>query len=351
MIKILFVGDSWSPQYVKAFYESADSMDDVNADIFDNREYWENTSIVFRLEKHFRKGILLSALNKQLIAQCRDTHYDLVFLYGASLIFSSTVKHLKELGPKVFIYCNDCPFSTWYRPYAWDNLKKSLKYADIVYSYRESDVDNYRIHGAKVVKILRSYYMKNRNFFIPDESIDLNVPSVVYIGHYENDGRADYIKALLDEGIDVGVNYSWPDLGWNTDHLIRFDKQTSMGRYNELLNKAQIAIVFLSSINNDTYTRRCFEIPAVKTLMIAPNTSDIASMYDDKKEAVLFDDIDGFVEQVKYYLSNEDERLSICNAGYERLINDGNEVDDRVRSVLEDYFSLQNVTNDLGEDN
>ena len=107
MIKILFVGDSWSPQYVKAFYESACSMDDVEADIFDNREYWENSSLIFRLEKHFRKGIFLSSVNKRLISQCRDDHYDLVFLYGASLIYPSTVKQIKKLGTKVFIYCND----------------------------------------------------------------------------------------------------------------------------------------------------------------------------------------------------------------------------------------------------
>ena len=340
MIKILFVGDSWSPQYVKAFYESACSMDDVEADIFDNREYWENSSLIFRLEKHFRKGIFLSSVNKRLISQCRDDHYDLVFLYGASLIYPSTVKQIKKLGTKVFIYCNDCPFSKWYKPYVWVNLRRSLEYADVVYSYRQSDIDDYEKNGAKTVKMLRSYYMKSRNFYIPDESIDLNVPSVVYIGHYEDDGRADYIKALLDEGIEVGVNYAWPDLDWNTDHLIRFDKQTSMGRYNELLNKAKIAIVFLSSINNDTYTRRCFEIPAVKTLMIAPYTSDIASMYDEGKEAILFRNKEEFVEKIKYYLCHEDERLTISVSGYERLLKDGNEVGDRLKQIIDDC--LQN---------
>ncbi len=233
----------------------------------------------------------------------------------------------------------------------WANLRRSLKYADMVYSYRQSDIDDYEKNGAKTVKMLRSYYMKSRNYYIPDESIDLNVPSVVYIGHYEDDGRADYIKALLDEGIEVGANYAWPNLGWNTERLIRFDKQTSMGRYNELLNKAKIAIVFLSSINNDTYTRRCFEIPAVKTLMIAPYTSDIASMYDEGKEAVLFRNKEEFVEKIKYYLSHEDERSLICDAGYDRLVKNGNEVGDRVREILNDLFSLRDRTNDLGDDN
>ena len=235
------------------------------------------------------------------------------------------------------MYCNDSPFSKWYKPYSWGNFRKALKYSDIAYSYRESDIEGYKQHGAKDVRILRSYYMAERNYFIPDEDIDIEVPDVVYIGHYESDEREDYIKTLLQNGIKVGLNHSWNSFEPENENIVRFDRDTSMGRYNELLNKAKIAIVFLSSINNDTYTRRCFEIPAVKTLMAAPYTETIASMYEDDKEVILFGDKDEFVSKITYYLEHDEERKKIAEAGYMRLISEGNEVSDRIHQVINDY--------------
>ena len=197
MIRVLFVGDSWSPQYVKAFYDTACKMDGVEADIFDNRDYWENKSLVYRLEKHYRKGLLLYLLNQKLVNKCRSQKYNLVFFYGASLVYPGTVRRIKEIGCRVFMYCNDSPFSKWYKPYSWGNFRKALKYSDIAYSYRESDIEGYKQHGAKDVRILRSYYMAERNYYIPDEDIDIEVPDVVDIGHHESDEREDYIKTLL----------------------------------------------------------------------------------------------------------------------------------------------------------
>lgn len=340
MIRVLFVGDSWSPQYVKAFYDAACNMNDVEADIFDNRYYWENKSFLYRVEKHYRKGFLLYLLNRRLVKQCREQKYDLVFFYGTSLIYPSTVKRIKETRCQIFMYCNDCPFSKWYKPYSWGNFRKALQYSDIAYAYRESDVESYKSHGARNVKILRSYYIANRNFYIPDDEIVIDVPDVVYIGHRENDKREDYIRALLQKGIRVGLNHSWNDFEPGCENLVHFDRETSMVHYNELINKAKIAIVFLSSINNDTYTRRCFEIPAAKTLMVAPYTETIASMYEDGKEAVLFKDKNEFVDKISYYLERDDERREIAEAGYKRLLKESNETKNRIEQILKDYCNI-----------
>lgn len=75
-----------------------------------------------------------------------------------------------------------------------------------------------------------------------------------------------------------------------------------------IINKAKIAIVFLSHINYDSYTRRCFEIPAAKTLMIAPYNDEMASLFIDGKEAVFYHNAEEFVDKNMYYLSHDEER-------------------------------------------
>ncbi len=72
-------------------------------------------------------------------------------------------------------------------------------------------------------------------------------------------------------------------------------------------------------------------------MMLAPYTFDIASMYEDSIEAVLFHDKNDFVDKIKYYLNHEDERVKIAEAGYKRLISDGHEVKDRIREIISDW--------------
>lgn len=336
-INILFVGDSSYEMYVKAFYEVAKKLDNVKAKLIDFGKLNTNSSkdnLALRIERHYKIGPHVSLINNEIIKYVKTNKVDIVFLYACDIISVSTVKKLSQLT-YVAIYNNDNPFSSYYPRYMWKNVIESLKYADIVYSYRKSNIDQYKKVGAKNVKLLRSYYIKERNYYIPDEQIELDVPDICFIGHHEDDGRIEYIEALLNKGIDVGVPEDWKKLGIKSEHLIYI--KDSHKRYNEILNKTKIALVFLSSINEDTYTRRCFEIPVVKTLMIAPKNSDIASMFEDDKEVVLYNSKEEFVDKIIYFLNNEDIRKNIGELGYNRVIHDGHEATDRVKEVLSDY--------------
>ena len=336
-IAMLFVGDSSYEMYVKSFYDAAKKIDNIKADFIDFGKLNTSSSekkLVLRIERHYKVGPHVSKINNEIIRYVKNNKVDIVFLYACDIISASTVKKISQLSC-VAIYNNDNPFSSYYPKYMWKNVIASLKYADIVYSYRKSNIDQYQKAGARNVKLLRSYYIKERNYYIPDEEIELEVPDICFIGHYEDDGRIEYIEALLNKEIDIGVPESWKKLGIKSEHLI-YIKDTQI-KYNEILNKAKIAIVFLSRINEDTYTRRCFEIPIVKTLMIAPKNSDIESMFEDGKDAVLYSHKEDFADKTIYYLCHEELRNEIALSGYARVKKDGHEVADRVKEIIEDY--------------
>ena len=335
--KILFVGDTSYDMYVSAFYNAALNISEIQADIMDFGKLNTNTSqnrVLYRIERHYNKGPHIIRFNRRLIKAVKDNKYDIVFLYSCDIVKAQTVKIISS-HCYVAVYNNDNPFSLCFSGYKWKETIKSLPYANMVYSYRVSNMTQYKDNGAKCVKLMRSYYIKERNYYIDDKDIDLEVPNVCFIGHYEDDERIDYINELAAVGIDIGVGDYWRNLSIESPHIVYIENGHI--NYNEILNKTKIALVFLSKINEDTYTRRCFEIPAVKTLMIAPYNEDMASLYIEDKEAVYFRDKKEFVNKVKYYLEHEAERQRIAEAGYERLMKDGNEAADRVSEIVRDY--------------
>ena len=140
----------------------------------------------------------------------------------------------------------------------------------------------------------------------------------------------------MDEKIYVGVPESaWSNFEKGNPYLILLKDTQNL--YNTMLNSTKIAIVFLSKINHDTYTRRCFEIPVTQTLMVAPYTADIADMFQESKEVVLYKNKQDFVEKIKYFLEHDKERKNIANAGYRRVLSDGHEASDRVRQIVDNF--------------
>lgn len=342
-LKILFVGDGSYSMYAKAFYEAASDISDVEAGLMDygrmNITVIPGNAFFRRAEYHFCLGIHVKQINQELIRKCEMNYYDIVFLYSAELIYASTVKQIKELGTYVAVYHNDNPFSPRKSKFRLRHFLESIKYSDLAYAYRKSNVEDYYKYGACRSKVLRSYYIRKRNYYIPDGngSDGVIVPRIAFIGHFENDGRLDYIEALANTGIDVGVINGWPITCKN---MIPISEAQS--NYNEVLNSLDIAIVFLSSLNEDTYTRRCFEIPMAKTMMLSVYTEDMATLYQEDKEIVFFRGIDEFVQKAQYYLEHDDERETIAEAAFERCLNDGHEVKDRVQEIIKDYRDYMN---------
>ncbi len=340
-VKLLFVGDGSYPMYARALYNAAQDMDGVIADIIDygmmNIKAIPQRDVFKRGEYHYCFGPDINSLNRELLKKCQNINYDIVFLYSAELIYESTIKKLKKLGIYIATYHNDNPFSKERSKFRLRHFIGTIKYSDISYAYRQANVNDYLKYGSQRAKVLRSYYIRSRNYYIPDESLNLytEIPRIGFIGHYEDDGRIEYVKALIDKGVDVGVIDDWPVIN---EHMIVI-KDAHM-HYNEILNKLDIAIVFLSTLNEDTYTRRCFEIPMAKTMMLSIYTDDIASMYEEGKEIVFFRNKEEFVEKSMYYLDHDKERIDIANAGYDRCLSDGNEAADRVREIIEDYEAL-----------
>ena len=111
-------------------------------------------------------------------------------------------------------------------------------------------------------------------------------------------------------------------------------------RYNETINSLKIALVFLSKLNNDSYTRRCFEIPITRTVMLCEYTDDLNQLFPENECAVYFRNSNEAVAKCKWLLSNNDELLRIGNNAYRRIKEIGGSEMDRYEQIINKYNEL-----------
>lgn len=349
-IRILIVGDGANSIYEKAMTTAFKELGYKNTFFWGyekyikgNGNFWMSffCAVKYKIQNKYSFGPGVAKLNKDLLAECEKREPNIVFLYRCRAVYAKTVKKIKKMGSTVFSYNNDNPFSEYYPQYFWRHYKRSLPYCDMAFVYRESNVRDCIRLGCKRAEVLRSYFIGNKNFPLEKEQINILVPDVLFLGHFEPDGRKEYLEALSENNIIVGLPERWK--GNINERNIVF-LQDTVDRYNEMLNAAKIGLVFLSSINQDTYTRRCFEIPAAKTMMLSVYTEDLAEMFEADKEAVYFRTKEELVEKTKYYLTHVEECERIGQAGYERLLRDGHEVKDRVEQVVRVYEQVERLS-------
>jgi len=357
--KILITGQYYTEIYEKPFFEGFKQLGcEVYA--FKWHPYFEGytlpkylstpknilKSFYYKVQNKFLFGPSVKNLNRDLIQECKEIKPDIVFVYRGAHLFPKTLQKIKaQSGLMIFGYNNDDPFSNNYPWYYWRHFLKGLRYYDHLFAYRQKNIEDYKKLGYSNCSLLRSYYLSHKNF--PIESIG-DSPyqcDVIFIGHWENDGREEALKLLIENEIDVKIYGTL----WERSKYYNFFKE-KIGEivplykdYNLALNRAKIAVVFLSKLNNDTYTRRCFEIPATKTMMLAEHTDDLASLFEKGKEAEYFKNKEELLRKVKCYLSNPKEIKKIGENGYNKLLNDGHEVTDRCREVIKVYEELRNI--------
>lgn len=304
-----------------------------------------------RVQNKFLTGPIINRLNRDFVKMAVEFGPKLIFIYRGTHITPRTLFKLKQSLPKcqLFGYNNDDPFATGHPPWLWRHFIKCVPIYDLMFAYRKHNIDDFIRLGARRTELLRSWFVPKLNYpvTLSDNDKTNYECDVVFIGHYENDGRLEYLEAIVKAGYRLrifGPSYEWDKLllqsevlrhlapvhlVWNTD-------------YSKAISGAKIALCFFSKLNRDTYTRRCFEIPATGTMLLSEYSDDIASLYKIGVEADFFESEVEMVSKIKLYLGDDKLRSNVAKAGNLRVINDGHDIVSRMAKVI-DHVETQNV--------
>lgn len=298
-------------------------------------------------------------LNDELLFSVREFKPDLLVVWRGIFVWPRTLENLRSLPgrPLIVSYNNDDPFGDLRHDPIWRLHLGGLPYYDLCFVYRQQNVAEYLAAGAKKAYLLRAHFDPELHYpmHLTQEARTRYASDVAFIGHYDGrDSRVECIQRLAASGVQVRVygrmrRRSWLDrlIGlmfvtgraqWPDTVVARlgaeFYPPVEGAQYTEALNATSLPLSFLSVGNRDTYTRRCFEIPACRRPLVSIRTQDLMSMFQEDVEAVFFSEPDELVSKVHRLLGDSDARERIAAAGYERVHRDGHDIDSRAREML-----------------
>ena len=344
-MKILLIGSYKYAMYAEAFYnawvELGHEVERIDYEEYHIHGKGRIAVLLNRIQDRYLWGIPMQRYNKDIVRRVESFRPDFVFLYRCNNIYGSTIKNIRA-KTTVFSYHNDDPFGgvpshAFYRYY-----KETTRHCHLNYVYRKKNIEDLRATGVENAKVLLPYYMKARNFPI-DCTKDIQVS---FLGHYEPDGRDSVIKGLLDKVVQVRVFGSEWQRAPFYEQMKHIHAPATGEGYNEMINRSQILLVFFSKRNNDTYTRRSFEIPATRSFMLCEYTEDMDRMYPADEAAVYFRTHEEAVEKCLYYLEHERLRIQIAENAYRRIMEMGGSEYDRAKEIIEDYNEIVSTKRD-----
>jgi spore maturation protein CgeB len=311
------------------------------------------TRFILKFQDKYMFGYLVNKLNKELLKKVELEKPEILFLYRGSHIFSNTLKKIKTKFPETFIisYNNDDPFSMIYPRWMWRHFIKAIPFSDLSLAFRHANIASYYANGALAADLFRGYFnpalhkkLELSKFNTKEFECD-----TIFIGHYENDGRAQILDFLAGNNVRVKIfgptgsknKSGWDDAIKSSNYLQNQNVRYLKGLdYVLAINSAKIGLCFMSKLNNDTYTLRCFEIPACGTALFSEWTEDLANLFEDGVNAVLFKTQEELLERVTYYLTHPEELSLLAARGYEHVHAKGHDVYSRATWLVNKYNLL-----------
>lgn len=300
-------------------------------------EYW------LRAQNKYLWGPQLKRLNRDLLAKACEFQPDAVLIYRGTHIYASTLRTLRTTVPGVVIvgYNNDDPYASGHILGLWRHFIAGLPELSLALAYRHANLKDFVRAGAPRVELLRSWYVPEFNHprgLTPAECERFDC-DVVFVGHYEADMRIACLEEAVRRGWRVrlfGHQEGWEKALRASPVLSRLAPvQPVWGAdYNAALCGARIALCFLSKLNRDTYTRRCFEIPASGAMLLSERSSDLENLFAAGEEADYFSSPEELGEKLDLYLGDEAKCRAVAAAGRAKVSSAGHDVDSRMRMLL-----------------
>jgi hypothetical protein len=296
-----------------------------------------------RLQARTLSGPIVWSIRRELIRTVQQLQPDVVFFYNVQLVDVATVRTLRSVAPRAVLcqYANDSPFSRRAAVGWWRHFLASVPHFDVHFAYRHSDIAALKGRGAKRVHLLRSYFIPEEDYPLPAERKDPRFSSdAVFVGHFEDDGRLAALEALATADVHVrlfGNGWDRPITRGSSSSPLRSMVPVPMAYgedYRQAICGAKVALCFLSRLNEDSYTRRNFQIPAMGTAMVSQYSTDLRGLFTPDVEAGYFRTVPELLAKVSWLVRNDTARRNLAAAGAERVRRDGHDVESRMAEML-----------------
>lgn len=133
---------------------------------------------------------------------------------------------------------------------------------------------------------------------------------VIFSGSYSSGRpeRYEVLKYLLDNGVKLVIGGSE-----GVDHF-------TTEEYAERYKRAKIAISFSQARGMNVVNARPFEVLHCGAMLLEQDSPELAKLYDEGVDYAVWKTKEDLLEKIWYYLSNNEERLSISESGHKKTV-------------------------------
>lgn len=283
--------------------------------------YNSHNRIVKSIGFRYKKGPVISSVNKYITEQIGDTDFDLIWVDKGIYITEATTKILKESSIKLVHYTPD-PAFTFHQSKHFYN---SIKYYDVLLTTKKYELDAYKsvLDNKQVLKYVTQGFDKELHKVIKQfKDRDF---AIAFVGHHENE-REEILQKLLDENFTVhlaGIKWdAFVKKNKNNQKLLFYGNGVYGKDYVDLLNTCRFALGSVSKWVPEQHTTRTFEIPACGCILLTEYNEEISSFYT-KDQVVYYADSNDLIKKLNALASDDEKQLRLAINGNKRVIEGG----------------------------
>ena len=342
-MRILFLGENWYGSCTRAccyaLRRLGHSVQEVDAQTFFPQVRTLHNRLLLRLWKRQ----LVREYNEAVLTTATIFKPEILLAFKGNYVEADTLRRLRTLGIALYNYYPD---TSAFAHDGW--LQQSLPEYDCIFStkrFLERDL-RARIAVKEVVFLPHGYdpdihhcnsiANKFNNHYVCDVGV------IATHTLYKERVLGTLVTALPDIDLQIWGN-QWERC--RSEGLRKFIRRTALigDSYTKAINSFRINLAVMSgkvggSSMGDETTTRTYEIPACGGFMLHERSSELAELFEENKEVVCFDNTEGLVEKINYYLTHEEERKAIAQAGYNRCVP-AYSYDNRMAAIVKYHLS------------
>ena len=311
-------------------------------DVFDYRKSYSRASSTVPVLSFVARRIQRRAMNRAFITYAESVKADAIVVLKGETLSSSTVQYVKNrYSPVLVQWYPDGPFNTKNNNATRESIR-SIPLFDIYYIYAKSLLAPLRAAGADEPRYLPFCY--DPEMLVPPQSVSSEdrqkfSTDVVFAGTWEP--RREWWLRQLD-GFDLSIwGNMWERAAASPVISARWRGNAVYGKeISTLFAVSRIHLNFLREQNIDSHNVRTLEIPGFGGFLLTQRSHEQAEdLFLEGKEIACFESIDELRDKIAYYLSHEEERLRIAQAGHIRAEKEHQAVH-RLRVIVDDVKQI-----------
>jgi hypothetical protein len=338
-MKILSIGSMSKPSNTcrhrhAALEEKSDKIDVINT-------YERPVSLWYRIAHHlFLYGLPIklpdcSNANSQIKELIDENQYDVVWIDKGITINRATLEYIRRKNPNVKIV-SFSPDNMVLRHNQSQNYLECIPLYDFIFTNKSYILEDMKKLGAKNIHFVNNSYETAFHYPRSLNNDDLHRlgGDVGFIGAWEKE-RCDSILYLAKNGIKVKVFGDGKWENYRSVPNLTIESAIYSEDYSKALRAFKLSLCFLRKMNFDQQTTRTMEIPACGGFMLAERTDEHSALFEEGEEAAFFSSNEELLEKCRYYLSHEDERKRIAEAGLKRCRTSGYSNEETMKKMIE----------------